>query len=330
MKKHKKSDIAPELFKYLLVAFFSAAILVFGYKIVNSVMERGCATEIAKFELDLKGLTDNIGFGEKVFHTYNAPCGADEIYFIGKSPDLKPEYFNDVLLIKESVQSSSGNNIFLMKEGKIKSAFHIDNLEIEYPSYKCLVPKFGKLSFFLEGTKNAAFMSAASDQPECTLIPVDTEDGASIPAENPDFECPYCTSDHSAVERAKGNSEIGRTFTYEDGKTKTKVEITIRIKDNIRLRKFVFIESLPKECIRDLTTALDQNIDITREEATVTIQNDPLIAWSFDEINGKKTVSYRLNVELSEDCREMLKGTSMAQIVEQEEAGNDNSGPKED
>ena len=319
MSKHKKADMAPQMFKYLLVAFFSAVILIFGYKIVNSVMERGCATEIAKFEIDLKGLTDNIGFGEEVFHTYNAPCGTDEIYFIGKSPDLNPEYFNDVPLIKESVQSSSGNNVFLMKEGRIKSAFHIDNLEIEYPSYKCLVPKFGKLSFFLEGTKNAAFMSAASDQPECTLILVDTEDGASILSENPDFECPYCTSDHSAMEQAKDNAAIKRTFTYEDGKKKTKVEITIRIKDNIRLRKFVFIESLPKECINDLTTALNQNIDIKKEEATVTIQDDPLIAWSFDEINGKKIISYRLNIELSEPCKKMLRGTSMAQIVEQEE-----------
>ena len=58
------------------------------------------------------------------------------------------------------------------RDNSFKEHCALGAIEVEYPHYKCLVPQFGKVSFFLEGTQKSALMTGTSEQPECTLIPV--------------------------------------------------------------------------------------------------------------------------------------------------------------
>ena len=325
----KRAEIALQLFKYALAGVISIIIVAFGYNIINSLTGKACIAEIAKFKIDVTDIGTTLDFGAKEQQSYQVPCDIDEIYFL----DLEkadPRYLIEAPLVKDSLETKASNNVFLLKEGKVKSSFSLGPMEIEYPYYKCLVPQFGKVSFFLEGTQKSALMTAASNQPECTLIPVELslDESESAIDEAVEFACEHCPNDASAemakIKQTRENVEIARTFSFEDNKEKTKVEIRLKVNQGSKLKQFRYYESIPKECIGTLADWLDS---IEKEDAIVAIKKDPLIVMYFDELKGEKKISYKLNKGLDEYCRQLIKGLGVAQSI-QAENGDENI-PKE-
>ena len=323
MSKHKKADMAMQLFKYALAGVISVIIVTFGYKTINSLTGKGCVAEIAKFEIDLKDIGTTIDFGAKEQQSYQVPCDIDEIYFL----DLEmanPSYLDYAPLVKDSLQSGAGNNVFLLKEGKVKSTFSFGHIEVEYPHYKCLVPQFGKVSFFLEGTQKSALMTGTSDQPECTLIPVRIivdETDSMLDESYGLFSglCTDCGTGQDKIEQTKNNAEIYRKFEPKNENKKTKVEITVDVKDGKRFEKFVYIESIPEECIDDL-----EYIEEVGE--SVNTENNKIILWFFANIKNEKKFSYKLNKVLSDECKEQFKGLGIAQRIEEDTSEGSSNG----
>ena len=168
MPKPKNAQIVGEVLKYSLVIVVSAVILIAGYKSINLVQAKNCKTEMLKFEIDLRSLDKNSVYGSKELKSYDVPCSLDEIYFFDRSKDINPGIFSDNPIIQNSVESKSGNNIFMVKEGQFIGSFSGGNLEIETPHYICFKPKNGKISFFQEGNGKSAKISIADGQPDCT------------------------------------------------------------------------------------------------------------------------------------------------------------------
>ena len=320
MVKPKKAQIAFEVFKYALVAFVSIAVLFGGYKMVNDVKEKACNTEIAKFEIDLRDIDKSSSLGAKELQSYNAPCKADKIYFFDLNKNLNPENFKDTPIIKDALESGSDKNVFLVKKGDVKRSFYAGNLEMIYPYYICFVPKFDKISFFAEGTGKSAKIASACSQPECTLIPVDIneEEARNIIKEAVQFACGKCPTNLKAeagkIKPTKRNVEIFRKFSVCNGITN--VEIVIRPKEGTELKDFRFYELIPKTCIDDLEKYLTEEIKGAGE---VFIKSDPLIMWHFDDMGKEKIVSYKLNTELDDECRQAIQGLGIAQLIEGEE-----------
>src|SRR3989338_11145593 len=98
-----------EIFKYVLIALVAASILLFGYKSFVMVREKGCLTELADFETDLKGLDEGIGFGTVLEKTLLTPCNVDEIYFFNLGKNISLDTFNRIPLLKDSLQSGVKN-----------------------------------------------------------------------------------------------------------------------------------------------------------------------------------------------------------------------------
>ena len=112
--QNPKAQMAGDVLKYLLIIFASSVILIAGYMTVNTVKDRACKAEIGKFEIDLHGIEQNLRFGQKELMAYNAPCGVDQIYFFDKNKEVNPEIFDDNPIIRNSIESKSQNNIFLV------------------------------------------------------------------------------------------------------------------------------------------------------------------------------------------------------------------------
>ncbi|MBS3100969.1 hypothetical protein J4204_02455 [Candidatus Woesearchaeota archaeon] len=325
----KKAQFIGNVLKYVLMAFVSVAILIAGYSMVNLVKDRACKTEISKFEISLKGIDKSVRFGVRELQSYEAPCKADKIYFFGSGSGINPEYFSDIPIIRDALESGSSKNVFIVKDSEVKSSFHAGRLEMIYPYHICFVPKFDRISFFTEGAGDSVKVAAACSQPECTFIPIDInqEDARSIVKEAVEFGCERCPRELAGeIEKmrlTRDNVEMFRKFSFCDGITD--VEIFIRPKEGAEVKDFRFLEYIPKTCIGDLNSYLAENI-----KGDVTIRGDPLIMWHFDDIGEGKKFSYKLNASLSEDCKQAIKGLGVAQFVEEQKGRYDaaNTPPK--
>ncbi|MBI2542091.1 hypothetical protein HYV80_05265 [Candidatus Woesearchaeota archaeon] len=312
--RSRRAQIFGEVFKYALLGFASVAILISGYKLVGVVKERSCSTEIANFEIELRNLDKSLRFGAKELQTFDVPCKADKIYFFDLNRNINPDDFKDIPILADSVKSRS-NNVFLVKDGKVKRSFYAGNLEMAYPYNICFAPKFDKISFFIESAGKSAKIASSCSQPECTFIPVEIseEDSRRIIREAIDFGCGNCPSDFEReVEKmriTRQNVEMFRKFTVCDGITT--VEIAIKPKKGAEAKGFTFYEFLPKSCIGDLNSYLAENI-----EGNVDIKSDPLIMWRFDDLSGEKKFSYKLDAELIDECRLAIQGLGIAQFIE--------------
>ncbi|MBI2660466.1 hypothetical protein HYX07_04860 [Candidatus Woesearchaeota archaeon] len=326
----KKAQLVGEVFKYALIGMVSVAVIVMGYKMIDVVKERGCRTEIAKFEIELRDMDKSVRYGAKELKAYEAPCNADRIYFFDLNRNINPEDFKEVPIIKDTLKNSGGSNVFIVKNDDVKRSFYAGNLEMVYPYHICFVPKFGKISFFLEGAGKSAKVASACSQPECTFIPIDISDDEArrIVKEAIEFGCSNCPSDFDReIEKIKitrQNVEMFRKFTFCDGITT--VEITIRPKKNAEVKNFRFYEFIPKSCIDDLNTYLAENV-----EGNVEIRADPLIMWQFEDISGEKKISYKLSAELNDECKQAIQGLGISQFIEEkaqeEEIPEENTPP---
>ncbi|TSC64212.1 MAG: hypothetical protein G01um101493_195, partial [Microgenomates group bacterium Gr01-1014_93] len=313
--KPKKAQLVGEVFKYGLVGVVSIAILVAGYKMVNTVKERGCNTEISKFEIDLRNIDKSLRFGAKELQGYNAPCKVDKIYFFDLNKKINPEDFREIPIIKDTLKSGGNSNVFLVRGGEVKRSFYAGNLEMVYPYNICFVPKFDRISFFIEGAGKSVKVASACDQPECTFIPIDISesDSKKIIKEAIEFGCRNCPNDFDRegenIRLTRQNVEMFRKFTFCDGITD--VQIIIRPKKGSKVKDFRFYEFIPKTCIDDLNNYLVENI-----EGNVEIKGDPLIMWYFDDLGKEQKVSYKLNAVLDDECRQAVQGLGVAQFVE--------------
>src|SRR3989344_7548989 len=102
---NRKSQGASEVFKYLIVAFISMAILVGGYKLINLISSRSCQADLSRMEIDLRNMNQGLRYGEKELKTLKVPCNIEKIYFLDLKAGIDPDLFNSIPIIKDSIQT---------------------------------------------------------------------------------------------------------------------------------------------------------------------------------------------------------------------------------
>ncbi len=337
----KKRGQIGHVITYILIAFTAILLSLLGYKGFVMIKEKMCQTELADFEIDLRGLDEEVGFGSVLEKTFFAPCSVDEVYFVDLDKEVNLEVFNKLPIIKDSLQSGIEDNLFLVKDNEVKRSFFVGNLNIGYPYYKCLKPRNERINFFLEGAGGAVDIIPGCMQPECTYVPevldVDKADAiaASIKFREDSAECPVgdpgcevvidtVTGDPDIDTEVKktietmDNVEIFRKYQYCPDTGIAKVEIVIRPKEGRKVEEFRLFEYIPKECILDLQTYIDADDFSTQEESyvTVNIKEDPLIMWHFDVIEKEETVSYEIRKRLGDvNCKEVIDSIGIADLV---------------
>ncbi|MBL7056212.1 hypothetical protein ISS07_04830, partial [Candidatus Woesearchaeota archaeon] len=276
----KKRGQGGEAIKYLIISSMIIVISLFGYSVFDKIRDKTCNSELAKFEIDLRDLDKQVKFGSAEEFQRVVPCNADKIYFVDLDSDIDMELLDDEPLLRDSISSKAQKNVFLMKKGKILDSFYAGNLGLSYPNFMCLVPRTGKIDFFLEGKGRSVDMYAGCFQPECTFLPqkVTDEEAAAIVREANEFGCANCPNRGIYDEWAKYydvklNFDISRKYKYCAENGQTTVEVLIKPKDGADFENFHFYESIPKECIENINDYLVDEIDAD-------IKPDPLIAWN--------------------------------------------------
>jgi len=328
----KKRGQIGEAVKYIIIASLIILVTFIGYSTIVKINDRNCKVEIAKFELNLKNL-DKVKYGSVKEFSEQIPCGADEIYFFDLSKDISLNFLNHIPLLKDSVQTKAQKNVFIVKDDEILSSFYAGSLRVGFPDYACLLPKFDKVGFFVEGKGAEVSFHTGCYQPECTYIPVEAEDEDALQildhsktlagqsGKNLDTDSGM-GAEFDNFYKAKANSKVFRKYKYckEDGKTT--VEIIIRPNEGVTMETFTFFESIPKDCIDDLRDYLPEAIN-GDVEITTTVDGsydylpDPLIMWTLGNLDEETRISYALNAILSDKCKEVIKGLEIAETVQE-------------
>ena len=253
-------------------------------------------------------------------------------------------------LLVDSLASDTGNNMYIVKKGKILDQVNIGELNIGYPDYLCYTSEFGVIDVLLRGTgrgtnimpKNPGFscgpMPVEPDFREQEMISNDVVTSAqgnnpiindiinddsgnrrsefqvnSQPMSQPEIQRVI----ESRAERTRRVTDISRTIDC-DGDRAT---VEIRIKPQYQMTGFRYIESIPKACLPSLSS-FDIDTDTLRIDGQleVAIVEDPLIMWRFNSITREQRIEYELDTCLRE-CEELIQGMAFAERIETTPAG---------
>ena len=143
------------------------AILVGGYKLINLISSRSCQADLSRMEIDLRNMNQGLRYGEKELKALKMPCNVEKVYFLDLKAGINPNLFNDVPIIRDSLQTRAANNIFLAAGNEIRHSFYAGSLEIESPGYLCMKSNAGQISFFAEGAGESARITPAPEQLLC-------------------------------------------------------------------------------------------------------------------------------------------------------------------
>ena len=154
----RKSQLYSHIFVYILTILLISFILVYGYNAVQDFKQRAEQVQCLKFMKDLQNAVESISsdFGSikrkdlQLCGDYAQVCFIESV----QSPNL-PGGIDPI--IKDSILSNTGNNVFLV-EKIAKDSFYTGKISVE-PDVLCIKVVGGKISLRLEGKGNHVLLS---------------------------------------------------------------------------------------------------------------------------------------------------------------------------
>ena len=154
----RKSQIYGQIFIYILTIILVSFILVYGYNSIQNFKERTDQVCIIKLKNDMQNAIEIISsdFGSVKRKDIQLCSRYIQICFVESfsSPQI-PNSIDPI--IKDSVLSNSGRNVFLV-ENVAKESFYAGKISVE-PDVLCVNAIHGKVSLRLEGKGNHALLS---------------------------------------------------------------------------------------------------------------------------------------------------------------------------
>ena len=153
----KKGMFAGRTVIYIIAVMLAVLFLMFGYRMIGNIGERGEGVVLISFENELDRDVGSVGFdmGSIKIEKYSVPSTFDEICFV----DLRyvdASDLGDYSIILDSVESGANKNVFLMG-GSSFETMYIEDLGVFYwPHYSCLSTRTGKIELEMEGVGHGA------------------------------------------------------------------------------------------------------------------------------------------------------------------------------
>ncbi|MBI2131182.1 hypothetical protein HYU10_05455, partial [Candidatus Woesearchaeota archaeon] len=181
IRSKKGIEISSSMLVIIIIGsiVIAASFLVFG-KFTNFLGEGSCDIKNVQFLGDLPNklsfMSGPKGYQSRDTFSFNVPCG-DRAYFVNlnKIKDDANAYkaLDEEPLIKNEVDSSTGNNFFIMNGQKMVSAAKLDGLSLDYPYNLCFDTKSSRtVSIEMIGRgRDGVNVIPYCEQLECTQVP---------------------------------------------------------------------------------------------------------------------------------------------------------------
>jgi hypothetical protein len=173
-KKGDKRAQTSQMFVYIFSLLVMSAVLIFGFRAIVNIRERGEDMDRIRFESDL--VSDIAGISKDYdsvrIDEYTLPKGYFRVCFV--DPSAAPVLLETPYgLVNESIKSGIDANIFLMGDGSFDSIF-AGKLSIDCdPYYYCFTNEFGYFELVLDGKGNRTELRPVPTYKTCT----DARDG---------------------------------------------------------------------------------------------------------------------------------------------------------
>lgn len=160
----RKSQIQSQVFVYVLAMIIIAVILLYGYKSISMMRQKGEDIDLLSFKQDVEEEVVKMSndYGSANIVTFKTPSGFDRVCLVdlAKNPDaaLKSEQ----PLVYESWADGTAN-VFLVKD--LAEEFQLIQqdtrplIEMEDPGYLCKDIQNNRIELRLEGTGGKALIS---------------------------------------------------------------------------------------------------------------------------------------------------------------------------
>lgn len=153
-----KAQLYSQIFVYILAIILISFIFVYGYNAVQSFKKRAEQVSCLKFKNDLTNAVDSISsdFGSVKKKEFQLCAGYSKVCFVEtfESPNIP----NDIdPIIKDSILSSTGRNVFLA-EDIAKESFFAGKISVD-PDVLCIRATNSRIAIKLEGRGNHAIVS---------------------------------------------------------------------------------------------------------------------------------------------------------------------------
>ncbi|MBN1503119.1 hypothetical protein JW930_06240 [Candidatus Woesearchaeota archaeon] len=153
-----KSQISSQVFIYIFAAIIISITLLVGFKVIDSLRRTAYQKSINDFKMSLASLIETRAFEygsvEKV--KLNLPSEFSEVCFVNSDFIVATGEIENYPLIKDSVDSGTRENIFLITN-TIADSFFIDTLEVG-DGFLCIKNNNG-IKVRVEGIGNKARLS---------------------------------------------------------------------------------------------------------------------------------------------------------------------------
>jgi len=157
----KRAQIQSQVFIFILILIIVSFTLVFGYKYIRGISKQGEDVSVILFEQELKkDVKANIHYGYVDIVELDLPKKYDIVCFTDydKEKVLANSLIDDYPLIKSSVESETGENVFLSKNTEV--SFKAESLAVE-DGFLCIENKIGIIKLRIEGLGDKARISSA-------------------------------------------------------------------------------------------------------------------------------------------------------------------------
>jgi hypothetical protein len=150
--KSRKSQ-ANQIFIWALAAIMMTLLLIFGYRAINTITNRGEQVQYLGFQNELRSIMEStMDYGAERRASFRPPAGFKEVCFVktyGGLPSVNavPE---DYPLIRDNINSQiSTSNVYLVKEVSEES-FSIGDIDVD-GGFLCVEVNRGEIKLRIEG-----------------------------------------------------------------------------------------------------------------------------------------------------------------------------------
>jgi hypothetical protein len=150
------------LFIYIVAIFLGALFLIFGYRAIIGIGQKGeqAALINLKNELDKDVQAVRTEIGSVKIGRYNIPSTFYEVCFVDLTNADPSELDNPV--IRDSLESGNNKNVFLIQESNIQTLY-IEDLGVkDYPHFLCVFPRGGTIEAELEGMRDGVSINVTN------------------------------------------------------------------------------------------------------------------------------------------------------------------------
>ncbi len=156
---NKKAQLN-QVFTIIATLLIAGVIILVGAKAIGGTMKSKCTTDFVSFQKDIsQAIKDNNHYGSVTGEKFRAPCKYTTLCLVNteaisekKSLDSFPQDLSSEarFLIKNSVESGTEQNIFLISSDEVKPAGFAPELRLE-GDLICITSKAGDFSMTMYG-----------------------------------------------------------------------------------------------------------------------------------------------------------------------------------